>query len=90
MSDKLVVGVVVAFAGILVLIVVLTVVVAFLIALVWGWVIPDVFSGAVEQGFVSASISLFQALKLSVLLSVLGLTGNILRFKLHFLQRLDE
>lgn len=62
--------------GALALIAILTVVVAFLITLVWGWVIPDVFAGAVQQGILPASITWFQALKLSILLSIFGLTGR--------------
>lgn len=62
--------------GALTLIAILTVVVAFLITWVWSWVIPDVFAGAVQQGILPASITWFQALKLSVLLSVFGLSGR--------------
>ena len=48
---------------------------AWLMILAWSWVAPDVFSGAVDHGILPAGISMIQALKLSVLLSVLGLTG---------------
>jgi len=35
----------------------------------WGWVVPDVFSSAVEKGILPASITFFQAFKLSLLVS---------------------
>ena len=50
--------------------------VAVLVTIVWGWVIPDVFSGAVEQGILPASITWFQAVKLSIMLSIFGLTKS--------------
>ena len=50
--------------------------VAVLVTIVWSWVIPDVFSGAVEQGILPASITWFQAVKLSILFSIFGLTGG--------------
>ena len=35
----------------------------------WGWVVPDVFSSAVEKGILPASITFLQAFKLSLLVS---------------------
>lgn len=52
--------------------VVAVIMVTILVVLVWGWVIPDVFAGSVEQGILPASITLVQALKLGILFSVLG------------------
>ncbi len=43
---------------------------------VWGWVVPDVFVGAVEQGVLPASIAWGQAFKLLILLMLLGVTGR--------------
>lgn len=40
------------------LIPILFVVFLFLVKVSWGWVIPDLFPGAVEQGLVAGSISL--------------------------------
>ena len=45
--------------------------VPWLITLAWGWVIPDIFAGAVEQGILPAEITMVQALKLSILLSII-------------------
>ncbi len=50
---------------------------AFVVALLvvkvlWAWVIPDIFPGAVEQGLVAARISWFTALKVAILLAVLA------------------
>jgi len=62
--------------GISALVVVLFIVATVVIMLVWAWVMPDIFSGAVEHGLLPASITFVQALKLSVLLAVLGVTGR--------------
>ena len=47
---------------------------AAIVSAVWAWVVPDVFAGAVEHGVLPAALTYMQALKLSILLSVLGLT----------------
>ena len=39
---------------------------------VWGWVVPDLFPGAVAQGLINADLTWLSALKLAVLGSVLG------------------
>ena len=39
---------------------------------VWAWVVPDLFPGAVDQGLISADLTWFAALKLAVLMAVLG------------------
>lgn len=49
------------------------IVAVFLITLVWAWVVPDVFAGAVEQHILPATLTWVQALKLWILLLVLGL-----------------
>ena len=61
--------------GALALVAIITIVMAFIITLVWGWVVPQVFPGAVEANALPASLTLIQALKLSILFSILGLTG---------------
>lgn len=43
---------------------------AFIGQLVWQWVVPDIFAGAVAQNILPATITLWQAFKLSILLSV--------------------
>jgi uncharacterized membrane protein len=57
--------------------VLITVVVTFVIAVVlfkfvWGWVVPDLFPGAVEQGLVAADLTWLAALKLALLVAVLS------------------
>ena len=42
----------------------------------WGWIVPDVFSGAVEQHILPVSLSFAQALKLWLLLLILGLLNT--------------
>jgi len=53
------------------------VVIAFVISVivfkfVWGWVVPDLFPGAVTQGLISANLTWLAALKLAVLVAVLS------------------
>lgn len=37
---------------------------------VWGWVVPDLFPGAVTQGLISANLTWLAALKLAILVAV--------------------
>ena len=62
--------------GWIVLFAVIVVVASFLVAIVWGWVVRDVFAGAVAQGILPGKISWVQALKLTFLFGILGLTGK--------------
>jgi len=39
---------------------------------VWGWVVLDLFPGAVTQGLISANLTWLAALKLAVLVAVLS------------------
>mgnify|MGYP001564129694 CR=1 FL=1 len=47
-----------------------------LIQFLWAWVVPDVFAGAVKNGNLPASLEFWQAFKLSLFLSVLGVAGH--------------
>ena len=49
----------------------------FLIKWFWMWTIPELFPGAVAAGYVSAKISWWTALKLSVLVALLAAITNI-------------
>jgi TRAP-type uncharacterized transport system fused permease subunit len=54
-----------------------TVAVMFVISLVvfrfvWGWVVPDLFPGAVDQGLIVADLTWLSAFKLAVLVAVLS------------------
>jgi len=40
--------------------------------IVWAWVVPDLFPGAVAQGLIIADLSWLGAVKLAVLVSVLS------------------
>ena len=47
-----------------------------LVKTLWGWTIPDILPGAVEQGLVARSISWFTALKIAIFIAILaGLAG---------------
>ncbi|PIR99451.1 hypothetical protein COT86_03795 [Candidatus Collierbacteria bacterium CG10_big_fil_rev_8_21_14_0_10_43_36] len=48
----------------------------FIVWLVWAWVVPDVFAGAVAAGFVPAALSYWNACLLTILFSVLGLSNK--------------
>jgi hypothetical protein len=53
------------------------VVVLLLIRFLWGWTVPDLFPGAVEQGLVARSISWLTAAKVAILLAVVsGIAGG--------------
>ncbi len=57
--------------------VLVTVAVMFVISLVvfrfvWGWVIPDLFPGAVDQGLIVADLTWLAAFKLAVLVAAMS------------------
>lgn len=70
-------GIVISILLILAAFFALTLFIAVFVSLVWHWVVPDVFSGAVKQGILPADLSVAQAVKLSVLFSVLGLADSV-------------
>lgn len=46
------------------------------IIIMWSWVVPDVFSGAVVAKILPDSLTFAQALKLSLLIWILVLAGR--------------
>jgi len=38
---------------------------------VWGWVVPDIFAGAVQQGLIVGTLTYWQAFKIVVICGVL-------------------
>jgi hypothetical protein len=58
--------------GVLGVIVGLFILALLLLKILWGWVIPDLFPGAVEQGLVARSISWYTAFKMAIFVAVLG------------------
>ncbi len=50
----------------------LFVVALLVVKLLWAWVVPDLFPGAVEQGLVARSISWYTALKVAIVIAILG------------------
>ncbi len=58
--------------GILLIIVGLFILSLFLIKILWSWVIPDIFPGAVASGLVAGEISWFVSFKLAIFISILG------------------
>lgn len=57
---------------ILVSVAVIFVIAMILFKFVWAWVVPDLFPGAVQQGLIAADLTWLTALKLAVLVAVLG------------------
>jgi len=43
-----------------------------LVKFLWGWTVPDLFPGAVEQGLVARSISWLTSLKVAIFIAVLA------------------
>jgi uncharacterized protein YqhQ len=58
--------------SILVSVAVVFVISVVLFKIVWGWVVPDLFPGAVDQGLIAADLTWLAAVKLAVLVAVLG------------------
>jgi len=53
------------------------VVALFVIKLLWAWVVPDLFPGAVAQGLIAAQISWYTAFKVAIVVGVLvGVAGG--------------
>lgn len=67
MISKILVGCI----GIIILMVVLAIAYTVVIMLMWNWVVPDVFAGAITHGILPSEITILQALKLGLLLSIL-------------------
>lgn len=63
--------------GLLALVAAAFVLVLFLVKVVWGWTVPDLFPGAVEQGLVAASISWYTALKVAIFAAILAGFGGV-------------
>ena len=57
---------------VLIQVAVMFVIALILFKVVWAWVIPDLFPGAVSQGLISADLTWLAAVKLAVLVGVLG------------------
>ena len=58
--------------SVLVSVAVVFVISVILFKVVWAWVVPDLFPGAVDQGLISADLTWLAAVKLAVFVAVLG------------------
>ena len=66
-----------AIPGILILATTMFVVALFVIKLLWAWVVPDLFPGAVAQGLIAAQISWYTAFKVAIVVGVFaGVAGG--------------
>ena len=63
--------------GVLFVFVAVFVLALLLVKVLWGWVIPDLFPGAVCQGLVSGHISWFTSLKLAIFIALLAAVTGI-------------
>jgi hypothetical protein len=41
--------------------------------LLWAWIVPDLFPGAVEQGLIAGEISWWMSFKMAIVLAVLSI-----------------
>jgi uncharacterized protein YqhQ len=57
---------------VLVSVAVMFVIAVVVLKVVWAWVVPDLFPGAVAQGLINEDLTWLAAVKLAVLVSVLG------------------
>jgi len=57
---------------ILITVAITSVITVVVLKLVWAWVVPDLFPGAVDQGLISSDLTWLAAIKLAVLAGVLG------------------
>ena len=58
--------------GIIALVIIVFIIALFVIKLLWSWIIPDLFPGAVAQGLVAGEIGWYSAFKLAIILALLG------------------
>ncbi len=58
--------------GVIALIIIVFIVALFIIKLLWGWIIPDLFPGAVAQGLVAATIGWYTSFKIALVLGLLS------------------
>ena len=58
--------------GAIVAAIVMFVVTLFLLVIMWAWIIPDLFPGAVEQGLIASKISWLTALKVALFVGILS------------------
>lgn len=62
--------------GVIAIMVIVFIIALFLIKFLWGWIIPDLFPGAVTQGLVASAIGWYTAFKIAI---VLGLLSGIFK-----------
>jgi len=67
--------------GILALILGAFIIALFLVKILWAWIIPDLFPGAVEQGLIAKEISWYTSLKVAIFVAALAGIAGIRRDK---------
>jgi len=50
-----------------------------LIKLLWGWTVPDLFPGAVEQGLIAQEISWLTSLKVAIFVAFMAAVAGVRR-----------
>ena len=58
--------------GVIAIIIIVFIVALFIIKFLWGWIIPDIFPGAVAQGLVAGTIGWYTAFKIALVLALLS------------------
>lgn len=57
--------------GIIALIIIVLIIALFIIKFLWGWIVPDLFPGAVAEGLVAGTIGWYTAFKLAIVIALL-------------------
>ncbi len=58
--------------GVIAVMILVFIIVLFVIKFLWGWIVPDLFPGAVSQGLVAASIGWYTSFKIAIVMGLLS------------------
>ena len=59
--------------GIIAIAIIVFIIALLIIKLLWGWVVPDLFPGAVAQGLIAGTIGWYTAFKLAIVIALLSI-----------------
>ncbi len=62
--------------GVIAIIIIVFIIALFVIKFLWGWIVPDLFPGAVAQGLVAGTIGWYTAFKIAL---VIGLSSGMFK-----------
>lgn len=58
--------------GIIAIVIIVFIIALLVIKLLWGWVVPDLFPGAVSLGLIAGTISWYTAFKVAIVMALLS------------------